>query len=502
MKPSVFVHHAPRSVDEAIALLAEVGADAKVLAGGQSLIPILNMRLSAPGHLVDINRIVGLDTVEVRPDVVRIGALVRHAQLERHVGAFAHLPLLRQALVNVAHPVIRNRGTTVGSLAHADPSGEMPAVLALTGGYVDLASSRGSRSVPARDFFRGPMESCLEEDEMATGASFGLFPPGTGTAFAESTRRHGDYALAGVAAAVTVVGGLITTARVSFVSVTPTPNVLDLGELLAGIAPEDADWAVAAGLAREHVDPDSDIHASAGYRRMLVGVLTARVLAEAAAKAVTSSRTTVGSGAMVGSGATDPPMTPADQMPPPARPRWESEPMSAMTLTGAEPLVEIVMRVNGVMHTAMAPARRLLSDFLRHELRLTGTHVGCEHGVCGSCTVLVDGAPMRSCLMFAVTAQDHEITTVEGLAPVDGKGASTMSPVQQAFIESHGLQCGFCTPGFLTTITAYLQENPQPTTTEAREAISGNLCRCTGYQNIVKSVLRAAEITNERGAGA
>ena len=170
--------------------------------------------------------------------------------------------------------------------------------------------------------------------------------------------------------------------------------------------------------------------------------------------------------------------------------------------TQTEPLLEIAMRVNGVVNTARAPARRLLSDFLRHELRLTGTHVGCEHGVCGACTVLVDGTPMRSCLMFAVTAQDHEITTVEGLADSgDGAGESTMSPVQQAFIECHGLQCGFCTPGFLTTITAYLQENPEPTETDAREAISGNLCRCTGYQNIVKSVLRAAELTRERGAG-
>jgi carbon-monoxide dehydrogenase small subunit len=173
------------------------------------------------------------------------------------------------------------------------------------------------------------------------------------------------------------------------------------------------------------------------------------------------------------------------------------------TQTTAEPLLQIALRVNGVMHTASAPARRLLSDFLRHELRLTGTHVGCEHGVCGACTVLVDGTPMRSCLMFAVTAQGHEITTVEGLAQkVDDTGTPTMNPVQQAFIECHGLQCGFCTPGFLTTITAYLRENPDPTETEAREAISGNLCRCTGYQNIVRSVLRAAEITKERGAGA
>ena len=297
MKPSAFVHHAPRSVEEATALLAEVGHEAKVLAGGQSLIPILNMRLSAPGHLVDINRISGLDNVEVTPDAVHIGALVRHAELERHIDAFSHLPLLRQALVNVAHPVIRNRGTTVGSLVHADPSGEMPAVLALTGGYVDLVSSRGTRRVGAGDFFLGPMESCLEEDEMATGASFGCFPAGTGTAFAESTRRHGDYALAGVAAAVTVVDGLVTSARVSFVSVTPTPDVLDLREPFAGIAPEDCDWAGAAELARKNVDPDSDIHASAAYRRMLVGVLTARVLAEAAAKATASSIGNAGVGA-------------------------------------------------------------------------------------------------------------------------------------------------------------------------------------------------------------
>jgi carbon-monoxide dehydrogenase small subunit len=162
----------------------------------------------------------------------------------------------------------------------------------------------------------------------------------------------------------------------------------------------------------------------------------------------------------------------------------------------AEELLDLTVTVNGVPRHARAPARRLLSDFLRHDLRLTGTHVGCEHGVCGACTVLVDGQPVRSCLMFAVTAQAHEVTTVEGLGTLEAMG-----PVQQAFTECHGLQCGFCTPGFLTTITAYLEDNPDPTAEEAREAISGNLCRCTGYQNIVKSVLRAAQIRTERGRG-
>ncbi len=156
-------------------------------------------------------------------------------------------------------------------------------------------------------------------------------------------------------------------------------------------------------------------------------------------------------------------------------------------------LHDVGLMVNGARHDARVPARRLLSDFLRHDLQLTGTHVGCEHGVCGACTVLLDGAPVRSCLLLAVTVSGHEVTTVEGLG-----GPDDMHPVQQAFRECHGLQCGFCTPGFLTTVAAYIEDNPSPTEEEAREAISGNLCRCTGYQNIVASVLRAAEITRDR----
>jgi aerobic carbon-monoxide dehydrogenase small subunit len=155
---------------------------------------------------------------------------------------------------------------------------------------------------------------------------------------------------------------------------------------------------------------------------------------------------------------------------------------------------EITLRVNGVTHELSVPARRLLSDALRHDLGLTGTHVGCEHGVCGACTVLLDGRPVRACLLFAVTVQGQQITTVEGLANPDG----SLGPVQQAFAECHGLQCGFCTPGFLTTITAGLRENPTPTHEEARDMIAGNLCRCTGYQNIVKAVERAAELGGER----
>lgn len=157
-------------------------------------------------------------------------------------------------------------------------------------------------------------------------------------------------------------------------------------------------------------------------------------------------------------------------------------------------LTNVDLTVNGVQHHIAVQSRRLLSDALRHDVGLTGTHVGCEHGVCGACTVLVDGKPMRSCLMFAVAAQEYEITTVEGLTNDDG----SLAPVQQAFKDCHGLQCGFCTPGFLTTIAAGIKENPDPTEDEARDMIAGNLCRCTGYQNIVASVLRTAELTREQ----
>ena len=160
----------------------------------------------------------------------------------------------------------------------------------------------------------------------------------------------------------------------------------------------------------------------------------------------------------------------------------------------SEELHDVRLQVNGATHAVRVPARRLLSDALRHDCGLTGTHVGCEHGVCGACTVLLDGRPVRSCLMLAVTAEDAELTTVEGLAQPSESDDTILSPVQQAFADCHGLQCGFCTPGFLTTITAGLADNPDPTEDEAREMIAGNLCRCTGYQNIVASVLRAAEL--------
>jgi carbon-monoxide dehydrogenase small subunit len=157
---------------------------------------------------------------------------------------------------------------------------------------------------------------------------------------------------------------------------------------------------------------------------------------------------------------------------------------------------KITVEVNGKRHEAEVEVRFTLADFLRHQLELTGTHIGCEHGVCGACTILLDGRSARSCLLLAVQADGHSVTTIEGLAPAPG----VLSPLQEAFARNHGLQCGFCTPGMLTTLTELLRDNPDPSEEEVRVAISGNLCRCTGYQGIVDAVLDAARCMNGKAA--
>jgi carbon-monoxide dehydrogenase medium subunit len=257
-----------------------------VLAGGQSLLPLLSMRLAAPTTLVDINRVPGLDTVEATGDGVTVGALVRHNALLHDDAAARVQPLLARAGAFVAHPAIRNRGTTVGSIAHADPSGEMTSVLALTDGSVEVATPSGPQTIGWRDFFVGPLETSIHGPAVVTSAFFPALPARSGTAFAEVARRKGDYAVCGAGVVVTLDDSRrVAAVRASYVSVGLVPEVHDLTDAVAGSPVEKADWAAAGALARTLVDPDTDIHASADYRRLLVGVLTERTLATAAAEA-------------------------------------------------------------------------------------------------------------------------------------------------------------------------------------------------------------------------
>ena len=288
MKPAPVGYSRPQSVAEAIQALAALGPDAKVLAGGQSLVPLMSLRLARPEHLVDINRLAELSYINVSGEYVAVGALTRHAGLLASAEAARAQPLLARALRSVAHPAIRNRGTVVGSLAHADPAAEMPAVLTLLDGSVEAASARGERLIPAAGFFLGPLESALEPDELAVAARFPVLAPGSGTGFAEISRRRGDYAICGVAALISLAddGGSIRAAKAVYLSVGPTPVLLDLTAAVAGQpASLQVDFPAARELAAEHLRPDSDIHATADYRRQLAGVLTERVLRQAVAEA-------------------------------------------------------------------------------------------------------------------------------------------------------------------------------------------------------------------------
>ncbi len=290
MKPAPFGYHRPRSLDEALGLLAELGGQVKVLAGGQSLVPLMSMRLATPDHVVDVNHVAGLDIVEDTVDGLRVGALARHATVERDTHARDAVPLLGRALQHVAHPAIRNRGTVVGSLVHGDPAAELPAVLAVLGGEVELRRADGGRTVPAPAFFLGALETDVRPGELAVAATFRRPPAGSGSAFVEVSRRQGDYALCGVAALLgTDDGGAVTGARVALLGVGPGPVVVDLAGAVTGSGSGFAADRV-AGLVDAAVDPEGDIHATAAYRAQLARVLTLRALRSAHRDAVTRRR--------------------------------------------------------------------------------------------------------------------------------------------------------------------------------------------------------------------
>lgn len=281
MKPATFDYHRPASVDEAVALLDRFD-DAKVLAGGQSLVPLMNFRLAVPANLVDVSRLAELRRIDVTADAVVVGAATTHSELLDHEEAATAIPLLREAERLVAHEVIRNRGTVCGSLAHADPSGELTAVLALLGGTVTARSVGGDRVIPADELFLGPLQSSLADNELIVDATFPRPPVSSTTAIREVARRHGDYAVCGVALSVDRArSGAISSARAAFISVAPTPLVVDLGDVVQGRAPDVIDKGDLYDFVVERVDPSDDVHASADYRRHLAGVLVCEALAAA-----------------------------------------------------------------------------------------------------------------------------------------------------------------------------------------------------------------------------
>jgi len=283
VKPAPFDYVDPRTVDEALDHLSRHGDEAKVLAGGQSLAPMLNFRLARPAVLVDINRVAGLDGVTESSGALRVGALVRQRQLERTLDR--RFPLLTAGLGLVGHTAIRVRGTVGGSIAHADPAAELPALLACYDGVVVTRGRSGERSIAAAEFFLGPLMTALAADELLVETRWPVPTPGTGWGLHEVARRHGDFALVGAAALVTLSDGKVARARVAVFGCGATPTLAAVEAALAGRAPTAALIDEAARTAASALDPHADLHASVEYRRRVAGTLMVRALSDAVGRA-------------------------------------------------------------------------------------------------------------------------------------------------------------------------------------------------------------------------
>ena len=342
----------------------------------------------------------------------------------------------------IADPVVRNRGTIGGSLCQADAAEDLSAVCAAAKAKVVIRGAAASASWTWRTSTSGRSRPAVGEGELLTEVRLAI-RPGAGSAHEKVERRAGDWAIAAASAALWMDGGTIADAGIALSAVgITTIHLTRAEELLRGQAPSEELFAQAGAIASEDCSPNADGRGPVDYKRHLAGVLTVRAL-----------RTAV----------------------------------LARTPPGGS-YVNVSMTVNGEQVSHDVEPRQLLVHFIRETLDLTGTHWGCDTSNCGACVVLMDGKPVKSCTILAAMAAGHEIRTVESLE-VDGE----LDPVQQGFYEKHALQCGFCTPGMLMTTRALLDENPNPSEHEIRTAISGAICRCTGYKNIVAAVQWAAE---------
>ncbi len=430
MKPRPFDYVRPDTVEEAVALLAEYGDDARILAGGQSLVPMLNLRLVDARVLIDISRIAELDAIRDLGAAIEVGAAVTQNKLMAWPGLRQKLPLVAAALPFVGHFQTRNRGTVCGSIAHADPSSELPLALAVLGGDGGAALAKARRARARR-----------------RGVSEGHAHHGARGRRADHRRALSGRSRARALRFAKSRGGTATS---------PSSRSRRSPTVAARCSSASAAWRGGRWCAR--------LTRRCGRRRRRLGGGTRRLRRPAriggdAARYFPKARA--------------------------GRDRGGDDDAPRERKTSA---LRVALTLNGRKLAAEAEPRLLLSDFLRQALGATGTHVGCEHGVCGSCTVLIDGVAQRSCLTLAVQAEGRDVRTVESLAAADG----TLNALQAAFRNNHALQCGFCTPGILMSFTDFLARNPHPTEAEIRDVLSGHLCRCTGYANIVAAIKEAA----------
>ncbi len=473
MKPAPFAYVRPDSLGEAVSRLTDE-PEAKPIAGGQSLMPLLAMRIVRPVLLVDLLALPELSGLTWSRSGLTVGSMRRQRTIEIDPKIHTRLPLLGEAIRHIGHPQVRSRGTVGGSIAHLDPTSELPAVALLLGAVVEIATPTGRRATPFEEFVLGPFTPALGHDEIVVALEFPVPRGDPRWAFHEIARRPGDLALA-------LAGGIVGEdgPRIVVGAVGDIPRRLRFLEraLAAGeVHPGEERDAARAALAGIEIF-GNPIDGSADHRRSLAEVAVARVVADLVLPDQSStprhrirSRST--------SQASGPVAVPLSQ---------------TEVAAGEHALVRLTVNDSSV--TILATPRTSLADVLRHDLLLHGTHVGCEHGVCGACTVILDGAPTLSCLVLAVSADGGTVRTVEGLAQGD-----ELSELQTAFRERFALQCGFCTPAMLMAATALLGSSEPCTIEDIRAAVAGILCRCTGYSPIVDAIGDVAARHGQMGA--
>ena len=482
MIPAQFDYVRPASVDEAVGALTEAGDDAKVITGGQSLLPLLRIRLAAPNVLVDCGRIEEMRGVSDAGDALLIGAATTHNDVMHDPLVREHAALLAITTATVADPAIRHRGTFGGSLAHADPAGDLPAVAMALDATMVIAGPGGRREVAAADFFVDYFTTALSFDEVLVAVRVPKLGAGWGYDYQKFHRTAQSWAIVGVCAAVRRENGSIAEARVGLTNMGPVPiRASSVEAALAGATASVEAVAAACESAADGTAPTSELHAQADYREHLARVLSRRAVLAAA-----------GIGPV---GTCGPLACVFPRIGPTVRRSALPDAAAKPRIGGGRSMARIGVNVDGIQREDEVEPRLLLVHWLRERLGLVGTPIGCDTSNCGACTVLLDGRSVKSCSVLAVQADGSAITTIQGLA----NGA--WHPVQTAFKECHGLQCGYCTPGMVLAAVDLLSENPDPTDLEIREGLEGNICRCTGYQNIVKSVSHAAGLMKAAGPG-
>ncbi|MCZ7571856.1 MAG: FAD binding domain-containing protein [Ardenticatenaceae bacterium] len=478
-----YEYHAPASLDEALALLAEQGERARIIAGGTDLIIELDRGVRHLERVVDITRIAGLDEIRVEDDVAHVGPLVTHNQVANDGVILALGFPLAQAAWEVGAPQLRNRGTVAGNLITASPANDTITPLMALGAAVTLTSAaRGPRTVPLAQFYRGVRETELQPDEMLVDIIVPLLDRNQrGTFLKLALRQAQAISVVNVAVVLTGAGDPdepfqlpVSDVRIAMGSVAPTIIRAPAAEReLVGSHLTEREISGAAALAAEAAAPIDDVRSPARYRSQMIRVLTARAL-----RALRDGQE-------------------RDAYPHMRANLWQraGHPSSRTPGYSVREDGTIATSINGRRVTLRGAAGKTLLRALREDAGLTGTKEGCAEGECGACTVILDGAAVVSCLVPAERAHGATILTIEGLATDD-----ELHPVQRAFVEHDAAQCGYCTPGFIMSAAALLDEVASPTLDQVKQAISGNLCRCTGYYKILEAIQAASTDRGQRMA--